>query len=66
MLLAFHAMGLGAVWLAAPLLAKEHIERLLEAPTGSNLVACVALGYPDETPERDRKPLHSVMKVIKD
>jgi nitroreductase len=66
MLLAFHAMGLGSVWLAAPLLAKKDIERLLDAPEGASLTACVALGYPDERPERDRKPVDSVVRFIKD
>jgi nitroreductase len=45
MLLTYHAMGLGAIWMAAPLIAKEEIERLTEAPRGYHLVACVALGY---------------------
>lgn len=66
MLLAFHAMGLGAIWMTAPLTAKEDIEKITNAPSGYHLVACVALGYPDEKPTKDRKPLDSVVKFIGD
>jgi nitroreductase len=56
-LLALHQMGLGAVWLAGPLLAKDRIERLLEVPAGQDLICLVALGYPDESPQKERSPV---------
>jgi nitroreductase len=65
MLLVYHAMGLGAVWLAVPLLAKTDIETLLEPPSEYYLAGCVALGHPDETPQKDRQPLENVMRLIK-
>lgn len=63
-LLTLHAMGLGGVWLAAPLFAKTQIQKALDAPPEHNLIACVALGYPDEEPKVDRRPLHEVTRVI--
>lgn len=64
MLLAFHQMGLGAVWLASPLMAKEEIETILKVPPEMNLVCLIAVGYPDESPQKDRKPLEDVLKFV--
>ena len=64
MLLAFHQMGLGAVWLGAPLMAKKEIEAILDAPTGFSLICLVAVGYPAESPQRDRKPVNQVLHFI--
>jgi nitroreductase len=65
LLLVFHAMGLGAVWLAAPLIAKKEIEELLSVPEGMGLVSVVAVGYPDESPQKDRKPVSEVVEFIR-
>jgi nitroreductase len=65
LLLVFHAMGLGAVWLAAPLIAKREIEELLSVPEGMDLVSVVAVGYPDESPQKDRKPISEVVEFIR-
>jgi len=65
LLLVFHAMGLGAVWLAAPLIAKREIEDLLSAPAGLDLVSLVAVGHPDERPQRDRKAVSEVLEFIR-
>jgi nitroreductase len=64
MLLSFHCMGLGAVWLGAPLVAKNEIENILSAPEDMDLVCIVAVGYPDETPIKDRRPLDEVLNFI--
>ena len=64
MLLAFHQMGLGAVWLGAPLMAKKEIQTLLKAPSNLSLVCLVAVGYPDESPQRDRKPVEEVIRFV--
>jgi len=64
LLLMFHAMGLGAVWLAAPLIAKRQIEEILSLPEGMNLVSLVAVGHPDERPQKDRKPVSEVVEFI--
>ncbi len=64
MLLVFHQMGLGAVWLGAPLLAKRAIEKILDVPPNLSLVGLVALGYPDESPKKGRKPVEEVLRFI--
>ena len=62
MLLAFHTMGLGAVWMVAPLLAKEKIESILKPPPETDLVCIVAVGYPDEIRKSGRKPVEKVLE----
>jgi nitroreductase len=65
MLLVFHQMGLGAVWLAAPVMAKKEIETILKVPANQDLICLVAVGYPDESPKRDRKPVDQVLEFIR-
>jgi len=64
MLLALHQMGLGAIWLASPLMAKKEIETILKVPAEMNLVCLIAVGYPDESPQKDRKPVEQVLEFI--
>ena len=64
MLLVFHQMGLGAVWLGAPLHAKKEIEKILNVSPNLSLMCLVAVGYPDEFPKQDRKPVAEVLKFI--
>ncbi len=64
MLLVFHQMGLGAVWLAAPLQAKKEIETILNVPPNMSLICLVAVGYSDEIPQKDRKPVEEVIEFI--
>jgi len=65
MLLVFQQMGLGAVWLGAPLMATKEINSILKAPEGMDLTGLIAVGYPDESPKRDRKPVEQVMEFIR-
>jgi nitroreductase len=65
MLLTFHQMGLGAVWMAGPLIAKKEIETLLEVPANLSLVCLVPVGYPDESPQRLRKHVEDVLEFIR-
>ena len=65
MLLVFHHMGLGAVWLVAPLMAKKEIETILKVPANLGLVCLVGVGYPDESPQKDRKPVEQVLEFIR-
>jgi len=65
MLLVFHQMGLGAVWLVSPIQAKKEIETLLKVPSNMNLICLIAVGYPDESPQRDRKPVDQVLEFIR-
>ena len=64
MLLTFHAMGLGAVWLVGPLMVKEEIEKILDVKN-MDLICLVALGYPDESPAKNRKPVEEVLTFIR-
>ena len=65
MLLVFHQMGLGAVWLGAPLMAKQEIETILKVSKDLSLVCLVAVGYPDESPQKDRKPVDLVLEFVR-
>jgi nitroreductase len=64
MLLVFHQMGLGVVWLGAPLMAKKEIETLLNVPPNLSFVCLVAVGYPDESPKKERRPIEEVLRFI--
>jgi nitroreductase len=64
MLLVFHQMGLGAVWLVSPIQAKKEIEAILKAPSNMDLICLIAVGYPNELPQRDRKPVDQVLDFV--
>jgi nitroreductase len=64
MLLVFHQMGLGAVWLAGPLMAKKEIETILKVSENQDLICLVAVGYPNESPQKERKPVDQVLEFI--
>jgi nitroreductase len=48
MLLAAHALGLGACWIGA--FDEERVVNILNLPSGVRPIAIVPLGYPDEVP----------------
>ncbi len=59
-LLAAHALGLGAVWINA--LDHSEMKRILKIPENKFLLCIIALGYPDEKPEpKPRKPLEKLV-----
>ena len=64
MLLVLHHMGLGAVWLVSPIQAKKEIEAILNVPSNTDLICLVAVGYPDESSQKDRKPVGEVLEFI--
>jgi nitroreductase len=64
MLLVLHHMGLGAVWLVSPIQAKKEIEAILNVPSNTDLICLVAVGYPDESSQKDRKPVDEVLEFI--
>jgi nitroreductase len=64
MLLVFHHMGLGALWLSGPLIAKREIEAILKKPENSDFVCMVAVGYPDEWPSRERRPVEQAVSMM--
>ena len=58
MLLEAHSLGLGAVWLGEIIRSNEQIKTILGLARRLDLMAVVALGYPDEKPKSvKRKPL---------
>jgi nitroreductase len=64
LLLVLHNMGLGAIWLGGPLIAKKQIETILNVSTDMDLVCVLAAGYADETPQKDRRPVEEVLEFI--
>jgi nitroreductase len=65
LMLVLHQMGLGSLWMTGPLHAKADIERALKLPAGLDVVTLIPVGYPAESPVRDRKPVSEVCQVIK-
>lgn len=66
LLLVLHQMGLGAVWMTGPLpTSKGDIEEILDVPSNMDIIALIPVGYPDENPTKDRKPVSEVCKVIR-
>lgn len=66
MLLAIHALGLGAVWMTGPVQSKEEIEQIIGVPEGLDFVALIPVGYPAEEPKKPRyKALDELLTIIK-
>ena len=64
MLLVFQQMGLGAVWLVSPIQAKKEIEAILKVPSNIDLICLIAVGYPDESPQKERRPVEGVLEFV--
>ncbi|HJX36159.1 MAG TPA: nitroreductase family protein [Dehalococcoidales bacterium] len=65
LMLVLHQMGLGTLWMTGPLYAKADIEKALKLPAGMDVVTMIPVGYPAESPTRDRKPVSEICQVIK-
>jgi nitroreductase len=65
LMLILHQMGLGSVWMTGPLQSKAEIEKVLKIPSGMDIVTVVPVGYPAESPTKDRKPVSEVCVFIK-
>ncbi len=62
MLLTAHALGLGGVWLGEILNQKEEVNRLLQVDEGNELMAVIALGYPEKSEtQKSRVELEDLM-----
>ncbi len=62
MLLAAHALGLGAVWLGEILNRGNDVRELLEVPEGLELMAVIAVGHPARRDQRsNRKDLADLL-----
>jgi nitroreductase len=65
LLLAVHALGYGACWMGAPLVARATLEELLELPPGYELLAVVPVGRPAEEPSAPRRrPRGETVRLI--
>ncbi len=56
-LLAAHALGLGACWLCAPLFCPQTVRRTLDLPDDWQPQGLITAGYPAETKQKTRHPL---------
>ena len=62
MLVAAHALGLGACWIAGDRKPyADGVRKLLEAPATFKLVSLVTVGYPAEQPTVTKRPLTEVL-----
>ena len=62
LLVAATALGLGSCWVAGDKKPyADDLRRLLGAPDDCKLIAIVAVGYPDEQPIREKRPLDEVL-----
>lgn len=57
LLLAAHALGLGACWLCAPLFCADVVSRVLDLPGEWQPQGLITVGYPAEEKEKTRHPL---------
>jgi nitroreductase len=65
LLLMAHDLGLGASGLTGPLIAADDLRGILSVPSGWNIVALAAVGFPDEQPAATaRKPPADVTRWI--
>jgi nitroreductase len=67
MLLQAHAEGLGACWMAGPMIAKNDVEALLGIRAPWRMVGAVAIGWPEgDTPGPGRKPIDRVVQWVEE
>lgn len=64
LLLAAHALGLGACWMCAPLFSAEIVSQALHLPTDWQPQALITVGYPAETKTKTRKPLTELVRYF--
>jgi coenzyme F420-0:L-glutamate ligase / coenzyme F420-1:gamma-L-glutamate ligase len=57
LLLAAHALGLGACWLCAPLFCPDTVRDTLQLPADWQPQGIITAGYPAETRQKTRHPL---------
>ncbi len=66
MLLEADSLGLGAVWLGEIIKSSEQIKQLLRLPDELELMAVIALGYPDEAPHATKRKALKELIVYRD
>lgn len=63
-LLAAHAIGLGACWMCAPLFAPDVVRGILGLEADWEPQALITIGYPSESKEKTRVPLPAVVRYL--
>jgi F420 biosynthesis protein FbiB-like protein len=64
-LLAAHALGLGGVWICAPMFAPETVREAFNLPADWEAQGMLMIGHPAEEPNfRERKPLEEVVRWV--
>jgi len=66
MLLEIHSLGLGAVWLGEIIRSNLPIRQLLGLGDGLELMAVIALGWPDEKPRTTKRKTLKELIVYRD
>lgn len=64
LLLAAHAVGLGACWMCAPLFVPDLVRQTLDLPANWEPQGLITLGYPAETKEKTRHPLSAKVRYV--
>jgi F420 biosynthesis protein FbiB-like protein len=64
LLLAAHALELGACWMCAPLFCPETVVDTLSLPSQWQPLGLITLGYPAETKEKSRVPLPTQVRYL--
>lgn len=64
LLLAAHALGLGACWLCAPLFCPDVVRNSLDLPADWQPQGLITVGYPVESREKGREPLASRVRFV--
>lgn len=65
LLLAAHALGLGCVWVCAPLFAQETVRKTLNLPQTWQPLGMVLMGFPAKIPDqRPRKKVSEVSRFL--
>ena len=62
MLLAAHALGLGACWIGSyNSVYEERVKEILGIPKDKRLLSMISMGFPAESPTKTRKALREIM-----
>lgn len=62
MLLAAHALGLGACWIGSyNSIYEERIKEILRIPKKKRLISIISIGFPAESPTMTRKELGEIV-----
>ncbi len=64
LLLAAHALGLGACWMCAPLFVPDTVRETLGLDADWEPQAAITLGYPAEVKQKARVPLEAVIQYL--